>query len=1852
MLTSHLTPRAKGFLRLTLFLAAGCLLLVATSNFTASARNSESGFLRRLFTAPVTTIQQIFKTPGNLAAAPAPMPAAPMVATITVNNNADDTLANLAGNGKCDLREAITAANNNMAVGNCAAGTAGIDNIEFDLGVGTPSINLKDALPNITEPININGNTGGATRVELNGTGSLGAGLSGLAITGTAGGSTIQSLVINNLPANSNGITLNSGGNTVKNCYIGVNAAGTAAAPNGRDGIDINDSQNNIIGGTTAADRNVISGNANSGVTIAGATATGNKIIGNYLGTNAAGNAAIPNGDNGVFISGAPNNFVGGTTAGERNVISGNKNDGVWITGATASGNKVCGNFIGTNAAGTGAVPNERDGVVLGGPNNIIGGTTAGERNIISGNGFQDSFNRGVWIVDANASGNKVIGNYIGTDVTGTAALPNNDYGIFIQDASNNFIGGTAAGEGNIIAYNFKLGARVIENTAAGGVAKGNKILGNSFFDNGSFGIGLSVNSVVANDALDPDAGPNNVQNFPVLNCAVSGNGTTTIRGSLNSLATTSFRIEFFSSDACDPLGSGEGKTFLGFQNVATNASGDATINATFATTVTPGKVITATATRLDATSNPIETSPFSACQTVTAAPTLSIDDVTLTEGDAGTKNFVFTVTLSNAQGSCAPVTVNYATADNSATIANADYASTSGTLTFNTPHASNTLTQTITVQVNGDLTPEANETFFVNLSTPTGAGIVDGQGQGTITNDDVAKTLSINDVAVTEGDAGTVNAVFTVSLNVPATAPISVQYQTANNSATAPGDFTALALNTLNFGVGDQTKQITVVVNGDTTVEGNETFFVNLSNPSGATISDSQGQGTINDDDTATLSINDVAVTEGNAGTVNAVFTVSLSKPSSSTVTVQYQTANNSATAPSDFTALSLATLTFNPGDQTKQVTVVVNGDTTVEGNETFFVNLSNPSGATISDNQGQGTITNDDTATVAINDVAVTEGNAGTVLANFAVTLSKASAEQVTVSYATANNTATTADSDYAAASGTVTFAPGETSKPVAVTVNGDTKVEANETFNVNLSNIVGNDANVPDPTFADNAGQGTITNDDTATVAINDVVVTEGNAGTVSASFAVTLSKPSAEQVTVSYATANGSATTGDNDYAAASGTVTFAAGETSKPVAVTVNGDTKVEGNETFLVNLSNIVGNDANVPDPTFGDNQGQGTITNDDTATVAINDVAVTEGNAGTVLANFAVTLSKASAEQVTVSYATANNTATTADSDYAAASGTVTFAPGETSKPVAVTVNGDTKVEANETFNVNLSNIVGNDANVPDPTFADNAGQGTITNDDFATIAINDVMVTEGNAGTVNATFSVSLTGLVDQPVVVNFATANNSAAAPGDFATNSGSVTFAANTNAPKSITVVVVSDLVQEPDETFFVNLTPNSLPYAAVTIADNQGIGTIKNDDSQTPPSMTASMTDPFVCNGVGGLVEVTAKLTNPNSASYASSFSVTLPSQLTAVPNSCTATTGTCTVTPPNQINWSGTLAANQTVTITYQTTIVSGTPNGQLIVINSSGTVGGLSTSASAQGTVSCPPNNFNSLPDQVQASGQKPGSVLVYPYYTSRAGTRADTRLTLSNIGNQQTIVHLFLIAGNNCQASNLYVCLTPFASLSFKASEYDPEVTGWLFAVAVDRQGYPVQNNSLIGNAFVNEGTFVDNYGAVSFEANSPDVATRSGETARLLFNDVGYDAVPDQYAVELQSPVDVTGQRLVTVGLFGDLTSGVMSGAAQVGIGLIINGNETPSGSFSSFLVGNCQAIATVNTGNPRVPNTMARLIPIGNVGTMRIATGPSAGLLMTPFGNAWSGIRGLHFTHKTFSTITIPTFPPSC
>jgi hypothetical protein len=248
-----------------------------------------------------------------------------------------------------------------------------------------------------------------------------------------------------------------------------------------------------------------------------------------------------------------------------------------------------------------------------------------------------------------------------------------------------------------------------------------------------------------------------------------------------------------------------------------------------------------------------------------------------------------------------------------------------------------------------------------VNLSGATNATIADNSALGTITDNDTS-SITIGAAAVTEGNSGTITAVFNLSLSAPSGSTVTVDYATADGSASDPSDYLAIS-STATFNPGEVSKQIAVQVVGDNAIESNETFSVNLSNATNATITGAGfALGTITDNDTPTITIASVSVVEGNSGTLNAVFNVTLSAPSGNTVTVAFATANGSAAAAGDYTSLS-GTVTFLPGVTGRQIIVQVVGDVLIEPNETFSVNLSSPTNATIvSPGFGVGTITNND--------------------------------------------------------------------------------------------------------------------------------------------------------------------------------------------------------------------------------------------------------------------------------------------------------------------------------------------------------------------------------------------------------------------------------------------------------------------------------------------------------------------------------------------------------------------------------------------------------------------------------------------------------------------------------------------------------------------------------------------------------------------------------------------------------------------------------------------------------------------------------------------------------------------------
>jgi hypothetical protein len=779
--------------------------------------------------------------------------------------------------------------------------------------------------------------------------------------------------------------------------------------------------------------------------------------------------------------------------------------------------------------------------------------------------------------------------------------------------------------------------------------------------------------------------------------------------------------------------------------------------------------------------------------------PSLFLNDANVIESAAGT-SLLFTVTLSPPSEQT--VSVQYSSSDGTA-VASTDYTAVSGSLVF----PPGTTTRQVAVPITGDTRDEPDESMALSL-TAADAPILRASGIGTIVDDDPPPSISISNATVNEADSGPTPATFTVALSAPSGRVVTVAYDTDNETAVAPGDF-AETTGSLTFEPGETTKLVEILVAGDGIHEPTETFRVSLTFPTNATIGDGVAVGTIVDNDLAPISIADTVITEGNTGTLAALFTVTLGAAVTQPVLVDYATVPGLATAPADFIATT-GTATIPAGSLSVQVSVPVVGDVLDEGDETFTVLLSAPVGAVIADGSATATITdNDATPTLVVNNIAVTEGHTGTVAATFTVTLSAASGQTVTVNYATANATAV-APGDYAAASGTLTFSPGIRTLQVQVTVNGDTLEEPNETYQVNLTAPV-------NATLADAQGIGTITDDDPPTVTIANRTVTEGNTGVVNAGFTVSLSNAWALPVTVDFTTANGSATAPD-DYSAVSGSVTIPAGATSTAINVPVVGDLLDEINETFTVTISNSV-------NATITTATATGTITdNDATPALVVNDVSVTETDAGTATATFTVTLSAVSGRTVTVNYATANATAT-APGDYTATSGTLTFLPGSaTTQQVTITVASDIRDEADETFQLRLSSAVA-------ATIADGTGVATIfDNDPTPTATINDVTIVEANTGTRAMTFTVTLSAASNRTITIGFATADGTAVAPGDYTAATGTLTFSAGA-LTRTITITTIGDTVSEPNETLFVNLTT----AINVIISDAQGIGTINNND---------------------------------------------------------------------------------------------------------------------------------------------------------------------------------------------------------------------------------------------------------------------------------------------------------------------------------------------------------------------------------------------------------------------------------
>ncbi len=626
-------------------------------------------------------------------------------------------------------------------------------------------------------------------------------------------------------------------GNRLLNNWIGFNIVSSLESlfiPNNFDGIHIK-SANTLIGDGSSAGTNVVANNRQNGIRLEGPGATGTLIRGNIIGLNPGGGSDFGNTLDGIRIEDAANNVIGGTNPSDGNTISGNNNGIVILnTGAfgpaSATGNIVRGNFIGTGTDGVSDLGNAVDGIILNNaPRNTIGGAVSGSGNVIAGD------NRGVRITGSGALGNLVQGNFIGTDQTGTAVIHNKIDGVLITNgASSNTIGGPTPGAGNTIAFNVGNGIRVESGSD-------NAILSNSIHSNTQLGINLvggveDAFGVTANSPGGPHTGANRLQNYPILTAVAPNGNATFVQGTFSGTPNTSFTIQFFSSLVKDISGFGQGRLLLGSSTLTTDASGNATFALNVPIAVPSGQFVTATAT--DPTGNTSEFSNSMPSVPVTiqfGSPTYSIS-----EGAASAS-----ITITRSGGTGGAVAINFATSNGTAT-AGLDYTATSGLVFFNPGET----TKTVTIPIIDDQLLEGNETVLLTLSGPTNGATLGSPATAVLTivdNEQPAVQFNAASYSVNE-KAGT--ATITVTRN-SGIGTLTVNYATSNGSAQAGTNYTSTA-GLLTFNAGQTTRTFTVPILNDNLASGDKVVNLTLANPS---------TGILGSPSTAVLTIKDSGV-------------------------------------------------------------------------------------------------------------------------------------------------------------------------------------------------------------------------------------------------------------------------------------------------------------------------------------------------------------------------------------------------------------------------------------------------------------------------------------------------------------------------------------------------------------------------------------------------------------------------------------------------------------------------------------------------------------------------------------------------------------------------------------------------------------------------------------------------------------------------------------------------------------------------------------------------------------------------------------------------------------------------------
>jgi Calx-beta domain/Beta-propeller repeat/Carboxypeptidase regulatory-like domain len=867
-------------------------------------------------------------------------------------NRQNFVVTNTNNHGTGSLREAIINAN----------ATPGTDTVVFNIpGAGVKVINLIIGLPEITDRVVIDATTqpgyAGTPLIELDG---LSTGSNANCLVIKAASSTVRGLAIGNFRSGS-AIWLNGvDSNVIQSNYIGLAADGTTAKPNNR-GILLNNSSSNQIGGTTAAARNVISGNQfGSGIEING---NSNVIQGNFIGTNAAGTAGIPNSGSGVVIFNATsiNNIIGGTAAGSRNVISGNQ------TGISTSGNNttIQGNLIGTDVTGTIKVPNS-SGIQAIGENILIGGLTAGSRNVISG-----SLGDGVVI---RGAGSKMQGNFVGTDITGTLALGNNNSGVVAGDGA--LVGGTVTEARNIISANGNFANLSLGQNFSGGspvIVQGNYIGTDvtgtrSLGGNAASGINIASNN---NQIGGPSTAARNVISgnrvgiqlggffSGVVGNVIQGNVIGVNAAGTGQLPNANQGIAI--SDATNntiggtQVGAGNRIAFNGGPGITVSSGGG---SGGSGNTIRGNSIFSNTGLGIDLGSNGVTANDSN-------------------DGDSGPNQLQNFPVITGVISSSGSTTINGNLRSIPNTAFQVDFYSSSAVDPSGNGEGAQFFNSTsVNTNNNGDATinvtfPAALPAGRVITATATDPNGNTSEFSGASSNAAVGSVqFSVSSLTVLE-DVGM--AQITVLRTGGSSGGLSVQYATANGSAIAGQDYTA-ASGTLTFNAGQTSRTIQVPITNDSTTEADETFTIALSSTDLQAVGAPSTMTVTIQDSTTTLalSINNLNVIEGPAGTTTqALFIISISAATGRTVTGNFGTSpfvaipGDSCNTPNvDFERVS-GSFTIQPGNTSFAIPVKICGDTNAEGFEGFQVALTNITNATLTPSPQQGgfgIIVNDD--------------------------------------------------------------------------------------------------------------------------------------------------------------------------------------------------------------------------------------------------------------------------------------------------------------------------------------------------------------------------------------------------------------------------------------------------------------------------------------------------------------------------------------------------------------------------------------------------------------------------------------------------------------------------------------------------------------------------------------------------------------------------------------------------------------------------------------------------------------------------------------------------------------------------